>query len=146
VSRPRVLVLEAELGLRLRWIAALSEVVDARGPADAGPPLREVRRDRVPWVLLGLGRGQLADGLQLCRQLRTDREPPGVGLIDPWDRLGADAALRLHGAQGYLGGDPDPAQLRAFVSALVGGEQPLVRVPARRGLLARLLRPAAGKT
>lgn len=142
MSRPTLLVWQPEARARLRSVAALREVAEVVVPDDPEAPLvRLVRSRRPDAVLLALGRGRLAPGLQLCRRLKTDSgRVPTVGLTDPWSRLRQpDQALTACEGDGYLGGIASPDALRDFARELLAGRRPVHLHPPAGGLLGRLL-------
>lgn len=143
MSTPVVLLLERETRVRLRVVSALRGSVDLRVPDDPSEPVvRVFRRVRPAVVLLALGRGRLAPGLQTCRLLATDQGADArIGLTDRWCRLRHPAqALRGCGGHGYLGGVSTEEGIRAFVWALMAQEEPVHLFPPEPGLLGRWLR------
>ena len=63
-----------------------------------------------------------------------------MGLTDAWSQLRhPDAALTGCHGDGYLGGVPDEAGLRAFVQELLTGRRPVHLHPPAGGVLSRVV-------
>lgn len=143
MSAPVVLLLEPETRVRLRVVSALRGRVELQVPEDPSEPVvRVFRRVRPTVVLLALGRGRLAPGLQTCRQLATDQGGSArIGLTDRWCRLRHPAqALRGCHGHGYLGGVPTEPGIQAFVDSLLAQAEPVHLFPPEPGLLGRWIR------
>ncbi|RME23862.1 MAG: hypothetical protein D6798_12600 [Deltaproteobacteria bacterium] len=140
--RPSVLLALPDPRSRLRVTAALRGRYDLVPIEPGGDPLRAVRAVRPRAVLLQVRRGQTANALRACRAIKTDAgNPPLVALVDPRRRLSDPvAALQASLADGYLGDEPEPAALRAFMDELLAGRRPVRAAPVRRRGLWRRLR------
>ncbi|MDP6934676.1 MAG: hypothetical protein QGG40_17275 [Myxococcota bacterium] len=141
MGRARLLVVDEDNHWRLASVAVVSEAFEVI-PMDPDEGLvRQVRRIRPDLVLLALTGVRSAQQLAACRSIKTDGvSPPLVGIVDRSGRLRAPReALKLHQADGYLGGVFEPQRYLAFACAVWEGQQPVVEGDAR-GLLARLFR------
>ena len=139
----KVLVVEPDARGRLRVLAALQGRHEPVIVDDGEDLLRAIRRVRPRLVLLAMARGRQGQAFRSCRSIKTDgREPPKVGLMDPWLRVGDPiSTLGSCLGDGYLGGIPDGPQVLAFVDALLADSAPVVmKVAPAPGLWTRLLR------
>ncbi len=138
---PRVLLIDPAARDRLQVMALLQGHADVHAPEEGEDPLRRTRRTRFDAVLVALPRLAARRGLHLCRTIRTDGgNPPPVGILDPWRRLGdIPGALTESDASGYLGGEASADDLADFLTALLANDRPcVVRRPPMRSVWARL--------
>lgn len=142
-ERPALLLVEPHPHTRLDRVARLRSHFSVHTLAPGEDPVRRIRRERLPLVLLALPRGTAAleAALRTARVLKTDRRPPTVALTDRWGRLEnpADTLLRI-GAEGYLVGRVEDDVLIDFLAQIQRAPPVVMRGTPERGLLSRLWR------
>lgn len=142
-QRPALLLVEPHARTRLDRVARLRSHFTVHTLAAGEDPVRRIRRERLPLVLLALPRGTAAleAALRTARVLKTDRRPPTVALTDRWGRLEtpADTLTRI-GAEGYLVGRVEDDVLMSFLEDVQRNPPVVLRGEPERGLLSRLWR------
>jgi ribonuclease P protein subunit RPR2 len=125
----RVLLVDDDEGLRallrMTFDVFEIEVVEAGDAAEARGEIARHRPDVVVLDVLMPG----MDGIEFCRELKSDRETRGIGVVllsgsEGGSRVAADAA----GAEAYVPKPFSPLELLAVVERLAGG---LYGVPFR---------------
>ena len=142
-GRPRLLFAEPEAAFRVRVIDYLRDRFEVITVPEGVDPVRRARREGPELVLLSVRPGAVRGALRACRLLKAELEPPAVGVLNRgWARLTAREAAEA-GADGYLAGQPELAQLADWLEALYGGRRPVLEL-GRPGLLRRLGRRLRG--
>lgn len=139
-ERARVMLVDADPMRRLALVAALRESFAVLPVEEGRDLLKEVRAQRPDLVLLALDASRLAESLRSARVIRSDPTPPLLGLVGAL-RRGPDpeALMERSLANGLLLGRPEPAQLNDWVTRVLAGERPVLRLARGRGLLSKLL-------
>lgn len=139
-ARPVVLIAEPYAPVRLLIVDALRENWEVQPLTEADDPLRTTRRVRPAVLLLAVPPGGAQGALRACRSLKTEANPPKVGLLDLGGRIDDPAdAIQSFLADGVIVGRFDADTVRRFVSDMVTGARPIVRGRVSRGLLDRLI-------
>ena len=135
----RLLVAVPDPVMRLVALDALRDRYDVVPMPTDEDPLRAARRLKPAVVLLAIPLGRTQGALRAARSLKTEANPPRVGLIDRPGRLSdPEGAIAGGVADGYLSGTADADAMRAFVADMRAGRRPIVK-GAERGLIGRLL-------
>jgi putative nucleotidyltransferase with HDIG domain len=125
----RVLLVDDDAGLRALLRTTFDvfdiDVVEAAGAAEARAAIERQAPDVVVLDVLMPG----MDGIEFCRELKSNRETRGIAVVllsgsEGGSRVAADAA----GAEAYVPKPFSPLQLLAVVERLAGG---LYGVPSR---------------
>lgn len=139
--RPRLLLVEQELGLRLARVAALRADFEVEPEAGTDDLQRRARALRPKLVLLGGAGVELTQLLRLARGLRSGPAPPELGLLllrAP--KESPQALLERSGATGLLVGAPTPEQLLEWTLQVCAGRRALMVLQrSRRSRLKGLL-------
>lgn len=139
-ARPVVLIAEPHAPTRLILVDALRDAWDVQPLTPEDDPLRTTRRVRPAVLLLAVPPGGVQGALRAARSLKTEANPPRVGLVDLGGRIDDPAdAIQSYLADGVLVGRFDAATVRRFVSDMVTGARPVVRGAPSRGLIDRLI-------
>jgi DNA-binding NarL/FixJ family response regulator len=129
VGRPRLVIVQDALRLRLSWVDALRGPFDVHLLPATKSPLRGVREVRPDVALIGLG-ARPGPGLRLCLALHSERQTVRVAVADPTGQVTAQDAIEQHLADGLWSGAPALDDLPAFVHGVLAGARPVVRGPA----------------
>ena len=139
--RPRLLLAEPRHARRLELIAALREQHQVLLLTPTDDPLRVVRREHPQVVVLGCHPSQPLAAVRTCRALKTEHDPPLVGVLNgPGVSLDPDEVMRHYLADGYLLGPTTPESVATWVAALAAGERPISLEGGGRPIWKRLWR------
>lgn len=130
MGRPRLVIVQDTLRLRLAWVDALRGPFDVHLLPPTKSPLRGVREVRPDVALIGLG-ARPGPGLRLCLALHSERQTVRVAVADPSGQVTQALAVDQHLADGLWSGAPGLDRLPAFLHAVLAGDRPVVRGPVR---------------
>lgn len=140
MALPRLLLAEPRNARRLELIAALRTDHQVILLTPTEDPLRVVRREHPEVVVLGCHPSQPLAAVRTCRALKTEHDPPLVGVLNgPGVTLDPDEVLSHYLADGYLRGPTTADGVATWVAALSAGERPITLSGAGTPLWKRLL-------
>jgi DNA-binding response OmpR family regulator len=145
--RLRLLLVDEVPARRLAAAAALSAHFDVLPLPDGEDPVRSARTLTPDLAIISLHPRKRTATLRLVRILRTDVRPVGrVGVVDRGAERASPAEVTGQWlADGYFGGDPNPAELTAFALAIARGERPVTELePPLESTARRILRRLRG--
>lgn len=139
--RPVLLLAESHVARRLALVVALRDSFDVRTADEDGELLRMTRALRPDLVIIGVDPLRAGRSLRTARLLRSEPTAPRVGLLHPGARRPKpDEVLRESLANGYMGGDAEPARVCAWALRLARGEDAVEIAPSSgRSWLRRVL-------
>lgn len=140
-SRPVVLLLEGHVARRLGLVVALRDDFDVRTVEDEGELLRTCRSVRPDLVIIGVDPLRAPRSLRAARMVRSEPTAPRVGMLHPGARRPRPEQLLQESlANGYLGGDATPEQVRAWAQRMLREDNVVEITPSSgRSWLRRVL-------